>query len=301
MSVKVNVASNFPQIAEQLGSVSKDIETKYPLYVRQCAASICHELLRRSYPAVGNNPEALTGGTDGAMKQGEANIRRDVNQIFGAASDLRAGDLLMAGRADLLKNLNKQIDWKSDVLKLAWEEGDYNQLFQAFKKKGWQDGGYEFAEEPTLKLQASRRNPETGILKKPVKKVYVKSRGQIESFIQERIKSVGKMAGGWVQCLQALGRTPSGKMNGNGEGTVEIYGSGTTYGIVATNKNGDFSRMLSKTGLVEKVIQEEALKFTEKVREMIANSFRSQMGKGGGVGGTSVAKETDGLDTTGGS
>ena len=300
MSVKVNVTSNFPQIAGQLESVSKDIETKYPIYVRQCASNICHELLRRSYPAVGNKPESLTGGTDGAIKQGEANIRKDVNQMFGAISDLRVGDILMAGRGDLLSNLNNPIEWRSDVLKLAWERGDYKELFEAFKTAGWQAGEINYAEAPTLKLQDQVRNPQTGILKKPVKKVYVKSREQIESFIQERMKAVGKMSGGWVQCLRALGRSPSNNMNGNGEGAVDFYGSGPTYGVVATNKYGDFNKMLSNTGLAEGVVQEEGLKFTERVREMIANSFKSQMGKGGG-GSTSITKETEGINTTGGS
>lgn len=299
MSVKVNVTSNFPQIAGQLESVSKDLETKYPIYVRQCAANICHELLRRSYPAVGNDPSSLSGGTDGAIKQGEANIRKDVNQMFGAVSDLRVGDLLMAGRSDLLSNLNNPIEWRSDVLKLAWERGDYKELFHAFQTAGWQAGEINYAEAPTLKLQATMRSPQTGLLKKPVKKVYVRSQEHIESFIQERLKAVGKMAGGWVQCLRALGRSPSNNMNGNGEGSVDIYGSGSTYGVVATNKYGDFNSMLSKTGMAQGVVQEEALRFTERVREMVANSFKSQMGKS--VGGTSIAKETEGIDNTGGS
>ena len=288
MSTKVTVTSNFPQIADKFGEASDEIEKQYPLYVRQCAANICYELLKRTYPVVNNDPSSATGGTDQAIKQGEQNVRNDINQMFGTIDDLRVGDLVMAGRSDLLSNLNNPIEWQSPSLEKAWQTKDYTKLFYAFQKAGWEEGDVQIADAPTVEIQAGMRNPETGAMLRPVKKVYVKDRNQIESFIAERIKTVGKMAGGWVQCLEALGRKPTTTMNGNGEGSIEEVGSGTTYGVVATNTYGDFNQMLTKTGLTEKVVWEQGQKFTESVRAMIMSSMKKRMG-GGGAGTTTTS------------
>jgi hypothetical protein len=269
MDAKFTVDSK--QLNEALRGLGKSFESEFREIARGSARRVCEEYVKHSYPNVGNDPMNPMGNTDAAQKQGEKNLRKEVNSMFVPLDQMRVSELVLQ-KNDVVFNMNNPIQWRDEGLKRAWESRDMDTLYNAFSAidTGYnqQEGSYDYDEGSLFKEQDFKQFQYVDVPSVAIQqqmrgadgkwdgktKALVRNRQVIQQFIQKRMQDIGKMVNGWNECLRQLGGGAIYKMLGKGFGSVTVSDGGLTYNIV--NKNGDFNQMISKTG-VPKLIQLE--------------------------------------------
>ena len=278
MDAKFKVDSK--QLNEALRGLGKSFESEFSEIARGSARRVCEAYLKHSYPNVGNNPKNPMGNTEEAKKQGEKNLRKEVNSMFIPLDSMRVSDLV-AQKNDVVFNMNNPIDWRDEGLRKAWENRDMDTLYNAFQAidTGYnqKEGSYDYDEGslfkaqdyvkmqyvdvPTVALQQQMRGSDGKWDGRT--KMLVRNRQVVQAFIQARMKDIGKMVNGWNECLQQLGGGAIYKMLGKGFGSVRVSDGGLTYHI--NNKNGDFNKMISKTTVPKMIQQEEQMRLKAEV------------------------------------
>lgn len=278
--VTINVTSNIMEVAKDIKDGTDEVMKMLPNALKQYVVGVLKELLDKSYPAPGNDPTSGGGNTDAALKQGQDNLRAEINSAFTTWDKTSIGDLVMARNEAVLWNLNNQISWRNPRMQKAFDNRDINYLYEAFRSKGWQEPSNttDFQDEPNLQTHARLRDAQTGAILAGLKanknlRVSVRDRQVIENFILSRQQSIGTMAGGWIKALTALGYSATDKFGGNGHGGAEVKDGGLT--IKAYNRLGDYNGMISKDGIIENTVRthSEILKQTlQKEVDRILNS-----------------------------
>ena len=275
--IEITVTHNIRDFVNNLGLAQKKIEQRLPAYVRQCCADICTDLIKHSYPAEGNDIKSGKGGTYAAVNQGFENIKRDVWRGFTHTGNIKAGDAIMQRNADLIANLGNPIVWQNEGLKKAWESRNVDVLYKAFKQAGWEesDGKIHYVDVPTVSIYQKMRDPNTGAIKEALKhnkalRIHTPDKSKVDQIIAEKFKSVGKMAGGWVECLRQLSRmSPIVYPSKKGSGKVYAVGQGAEYGVIAVNEFGDFNGMVSRENIIEPIMQQRGQAFLRDVGNMV--------------------------------
>jgi hypothetical protein len=208
------------------------------------------------------------GNTLEALGMGVYNLQKDINSMFVPLDEVRVSTLV-AQRNELLWNLNNPIQWRDEALAKAWSARNMDALYNAFQSVNDNLGEYdydegamfkqqdfkqmEYSDRPTVALQMQARV--NGRWDKKTK-IAVKNRQVIESFIKERVRSIGKSANGWIECLKALGSSVAAVLPGKGKGSISKNGDQ----IVLNNPLGNPNGMVTRAGVMDKVIKEETVK-----------------------------------------
>jgi hypothetical protein len=94
------------------------------------------------------------------------------------------------------------------------------------------------------------------IMNNPSLRISVRDREAIEAYIMQKRLSIGKMVGGWIKALRALGNNYQSPFDENvGYGEASVTNGGLT--LRAFNLYGDFNYMISKWGIIEEVLKEQ--------------------------------------------
>jgi hypothetical protein len=277
MSINVTVSIDAKQVVQALGRIEGVMEKQFPLRTNAACVSICQGLMARTYPVVNNDPKTLTGGTDAGIKQGIHNVVKDVHSAFGLWRDIPVGSVIMSKNQDLLWNLDNPIDWYTPSLADAWEKRDFNTLFNTFQRAGWEaEDKVKTAEEATVPIYDKLRDS-SGKLKTDSRryggKVYVRSEASINSVIAQKVAHIGKMYGGWVDCIKDLRGITGAVDLGQGKGSATTTNAGLDIGISITNEYGDFNGMMSKTGEVDRVVNDEMRVLNQKIDSDIQDAI----------------------------
>lgn len=256
-------ASSFSKSIGELNAILK-IET--PRLVKECAISVCKAFMKHSYPAVGNDPETGQGGSQAAREQGEYNLQRDIHQMFVPLERYRVADFVHR-KDSVVFEMEDPIEWRSKSLEAAWKSENMDALYNAFSKTEESPYAKElkefpYAPEPTVALQRAVL-PFRG-----KRKIIVKNRQVIDDFAKERMKSIGRSANGWVECVESLGSTLETALLGTGAGRVTVSDGGAT--VTVENQFGDPNKMITKSGVVDKIITEETYTFAKEIRKALA-------------------------------
>lgn len=294
--MSATVTADTRAAVQSLGMFKGALYKIYPGVCDQRAMLICQQLYEHSYPAEGNDPGSGTGGTTSALEQGSANIEADINSMFVPGGRAMVGNLIMQRNFAAVWSIAPVISWRSESIQRAWDSRDNEALYNVFKNAGWEAGPkITFTDVPTETLYRKMRDKATGSVKKeilqnPDLRVHIRDQLTLNVFIANRIKTIGKMANGWLECVEALGGKAQQILPGKGKGDVKKTGSGMDYGVTCTNHHGDFNGMMSKTGVVEKVMtrQGELFKWDleRKVRNLIASIWSLNNNPAGGQPGS---------------
>lgn len=273
--VTVNVTTNAAVVAQNLGAGTQEMMDKLPYILRAFLVLTIRDLIDKSHPILGNDPRGEGGGTNPAFDQGLENLTKEINRAFTTWDNTKVGDLIMARNEAVLWSMNNPIDWRNPRLKKAWEKRDINYLYDTFKIAGWTENptAGNFVDQPTEELHDRMRDPKTGgiraeILKNPSLRISVRDREAIEAYIMQKKTSIGKMAGGWVKALRALGNNYPSPFDPNvGSGSASVSENGLT--LKASNSYGDFNYMISKWGIVEEVLKEQGMNMQNTLQREI--------------------------------
>lgn len=274
MSITYNVTTNAGAVAANIGAGKSELMARLPYIFRAFMVLTIRELLNKSYPILGNDPRGNGGNTNSAKDTGDENIEKEINRAFTTWDSTKVGDLIMAKNDTVLWTLNNPIQWRNPRLKRAWEKQDIDTLYDAFKAAGWSENPSlsSFVQEPTEDLHNAMRDPQSGgikseILKNPQMRISVRDREALEAFIIQRKLSVGKMAGGWVKALAALGHTVNTPFGNNGSGSAKVSSDGMK--LTANNKLGDFNSMVSRHGVIEDVLREQSVDMRNTLQQTV--------------------------------
>jgi hypothetical protein len=285
--VQVTVRTNALEVAKNIEKGTEEIMKMLPNALKEYVVEVCKELLNKSYPAPGNDPEAGGGNSDEAMKQGVDNLTAEINSAFTTWDKTMVGDLIMAKNEEVLWNLNNPIPWRSPRLQKAWDSKDINYLYETFARKGWTEPSevVNYQSDASDALHNKLRDPKSGAVLDAVKnnknlRISVRDRQVIESYILTRQKSIGTMAGGWVKALTALGAPVSSQFGGNGYGGATIKTGGLS--IHAYNSLGDYNKMISSLGIIEDTVRDKGEDLKKTIDDEIARILKANSTKSGG-------------------
>ena len=281
MAVTVSVKTDMAQLARRFATAGINVKTELPILVKRCAAETAEELLRMSYPAVNNNPLSKTGGTPGALAQGRKNIERDVNANYKPISAMAIGDVIMAREEQVLWSMSSAIQWNNPALKKAWERRDFERLYTAFQQAGWSeaDAGNRFVivdkpEDHIKKISENINQSMSAVASAPT---YVRDPNSIKNTILNKLKNVGKMAGGWYRACKALGHGAVYNLPHQGSGGATIKDGGMTVEIY--NEYGDYNGLISEKGIFDQVTPASGEKLAESAMGAVAKAFQAQQNK----------------------
>jgi hypothetical protein len=265
-------AKGIDELMADLKKLRGDIDLLIEPIVRAHTSALCYDLIKASEP-IGNGG----GGTGDARKVGEERLRKEIYRFFRPTSDLKFGQLLMAERWEALANYN----WTptSPSVREAKAKGDYKAMWDIFNKRGWKREEFEIVDFPTASLHRSARNS-TGSIKGG-RKVYVNNQDAIYSYYLRMRNDVGKMASGWWQIAQKLGKPSDGYFNtahhirkNIGTGTVKKVHKpmeGTSYTI--TNSLGNHNNMLVGSGGLDAAIAKRKRLFEKALRDALTKAI----------------------------
>lgn len=285
--VQVNVKTNAAEVANNIKGGTDEIMKMLPNALKEYVVECVKELLKKSYPAPGNDPTNGGGGTAAAVDQGKDNLAAEINSAFTTWDNTKVGDLIMAKNEAVLWNLNNPIAWRNPRLERAFNTKDIDTLYRAFAGAGWVENEDKTNYQPDIStdMHAKARDPASGAILAAVKnnkqlRISVRDRQAIESYIITKQKSIGTMAGGWIKALSALGSPVADPFGGAGAGGATISNKGLT--IKATNELGDYNGMISRHGIIEAVVREKGDDLKEKLDKEIDRILKaSAKGKGG--------------------
>lgn len=255
------VRTNVGEFAKNLEKIKGKFVKIIPDCTNRCAIEVCKGFLEHSYPAVDNDPKTGQGGTAQAYAQGKSNIAREMAFMFTKVSNALIGNLVMQGNQSAVWAMKHQIVWKSESIQRAWESENFSALKFIFKRAGWKAGPkVYFASKPTKELHNAMRDKVTGSIREDVKKnpalrIHLTDRETLQTFIESRFKSIGKMANGWDDCIKELGGTPTSVLPGKGSGVVKKWGEDASYGVKVTNNYGDFNGMISRSKVADDIVK----------------------------------------------
>lgn len=236
------------QLLAELRRLRIDIDKVVEPVVKRHTSALCYDLIRNSEPmgAMGQ------GGTAAARQLGEERLRKEIYRFFRPTSDLKFGQLLMAGQWDALVDY----DWEpqSPSVREMKAKGDYKSMWEIFNRNGWKREPVEVVDEPSVVLHNSARNDKGSI--KGNRKVYVKRQEAIYDYFLKLRRDVGNMASGWWSIAQRLGKPADGYFNtahhirkNLGTGTIRrevIPFQGASYTI--ENSLGNYGGFLTESG-----------------------------------------------------
>lgn len=281
MAVNVSVKTDFAQLARRFATAGKDINKELPILVKKCAAETAEELLRMTYPAVNNNPLSKTGGTPSALAQARKNIERDVHANYKPVAELKIGAILMAREESVLWTMPTTIHWRNPALKKAWERRDFERLYSAFREAGWREAdiGNKFTvvDRPEESIQKITSDINQSLSAAQGAPTYVRDPASIKATILNKLKSVGKMAGGWYRACKALGQGTVYNLPHQGSGGANITDGGMTVEVY--NEYGDYGGLISEKGIFEKVTPASGEKLAESTMGAVAKAFQAQQNK----------------------
>ncbi len=273
------------QLVDFMRKASAKLRVEAFKVTKDASIETAQELIKHSFPAPGNNPLTGQGNTVEAKKQGEYNVRKDIESMFIPLDDFRVADLVLQKNRAVF-SMNNPIEWRSEGLRKAWENQDMDTLYNAFSRGGgetaedWDEQDYQEKAKMAASLdylgspsvQAQRSMMSRGRWDRQSKAI-VDNRAVVEKFIMQRLQSVGKSVNGWIDCLRQLGGRANSVMPARGQGTVKMTVSPEVQ-ITFSNPNGDPNGMLSATGAFQKVEQIVAPSFQKKAEEMLDRVFK---------------------------
>ena len=266
--IKPKVELDAKPLGIRMSSMSKFYQEKYLGIMREGARDVAEGIVRHSYPAPGNDPLAGQGNTAAARKQGEENVRGEITSMF-IPMDRYSLSAFIKQRNEVVFMMANPIEWRSDVMKRAWQSRDMDKLYESFKKNDFVNSESEppdvpYVETPTIGVQQSmmkngRWDGKSSVL--------VRNRRVVEAFVAQRLKSVGKSVNGWVDICKQLKGNVMKVMQGKGYGVAKLtkVQDGEVY--VLKNPNGNPNGMMDKS--IQKVLQEEQPSFRAKVDAFI--------------------------------
>jgi hypothetical protein len=281
MAVNVAVKTNMAELSKRFATAGMDINRELPILVKRCAAETAEELLRMSYPAVNNNIHSKTGGTPSAMAQARKNIERDVNANYKPIAELKIGAILMAREEQVLWSIPSTIHWRNPALKKAWDNRDFERLYGAFRKAGWTEAdiGHRFSivDKPEDSIQKISENINQSMAAVGMAPTYVRDPASIKTAILNKLKNVGKMAGGWFRACKALGQATVYNLPHQGSGGAKITDGGMTVEVY--NEYGDYGGLISEKGVFDEVTPASGEKLKESAMGAVAKAFQAQQNK----------------------
>lgn len=284
MSINVTVdVRNVGEVVRNLGNIEKEMKKKFPERVRKTMIWICQRFLSQTYPLVKNDPKNHTGGSPEAIQQGVQNIVRDVNNAFGTWDEIKIGNVIMAKRQDLLWNMNNPIDWRSPELEKAWQLRDFNTLYKAFERSGWDAGDVVKVDETAKPAVYEKLRDSSGRLKASVhrhsnERIFVKNKNSVDDLIAKKVAHIGKMSGGWIKAIRGIGGTTTGISLHGGSGGSKMVGNGLDIGAYAYNDYGDFNGMMQRNGVAGAIITDEFDKLKTKTEQDIQDAILNASG-----------------------
>jgi hypothetical protein len=253
----------------------------YEKMMAEVALENATALYKHSFPAPGNDPLKGNSGGPEAYQQGQYNLTKDINSMFYPIGNHSVRDLVgMRNRA--VFQIDNPIQWQDPDLEKAWQAQDMDILFMAFQTLGTDTGESDYLnlektnfnevsadtvnyiETPNEEIhQSSMRNGRWDGRTKTA----VRSRAAIQTFLSQKMKSIGRSANGWVDCIKKLGGQINALMPGKGLGTVDIKRDATGIKYVLTNAYGNPNGMADDA--IAKVIQETNATFIRKTKELV--------------------------------
>jgi hypothetical protein len=276
-------ASGMAEMFRAFGNVWKK---EYARILRSNAADTAEQLALRSYPTPTGKPQDGMGNTTEAQRRGEANVRRDLYKMFRPLDSFSVRELVRQKNMAVFELANP-IDWRDDDLRKAWEGRDMETLYNTFSRLTTHVGEadeFEYGEQeeqlegipyvPQPSIQDQRKMMSNGRWDGR-SKMLVKNRQVLAKFVAERIKSVGKMANGWVLAALKLGAGGRVRhiMTGKGEGDAKFKTKKGGGEWILTNKHGDPNGMM--TQVIQEVAAEQLMKLSAAAKALTAKAAQA--------------------------
>lgn len=283
------VTTNIPELQAAWTKFDRLLIAALPDLVKEALKYEVEELIKYTPPIKGNQLGQPLGGTAEAKKQGEANVARDIDMMFRPLQYTSLGDLVMARNEDAVWAYDNMI-FESKRLQKAWDTRNMDELYHAFESNGWEytEEDFDYVEDLTeadaVGARAEYRN-NSGAMADAFKnnrsvRTLVKNQKTIEAVKKLRQATVGKMVGGWVKVLKALGGTPKENFGGNGIGIIKSTGFGTTKPMMtADNPHADYNNIMANMGILPRIASEAEkrtkIALQKKIDEIIKKTSNS--------------------------
>jgi hypothetical protein len=290
--MNVNLSGNAKPLAFQMKAQQDAFKAGYFEVMRNVAMSTAKSLLNHSYPAPGNDLKLGMGNSQEAFEQGKYNLRRDIESIFYPLNKHSVRELAMS-RDPVLWQLDNPIEWRDPDLKRAWESRNMDIMFNTFATLGTDVGEQDVFNQEITNF-ASVEAEKVNYIASPTAEIHekakvngawdkktrfaVRDRAAIESFIAQKIRSIGKSANGWVDVIKKLGGQVGQALPGRGIGDVKLNQSGNQISYDMENAYGDPNGMVTKSGVLTKVMDEEQKKADALFQDLIKRVTSIQAG-----------------------
>ncbi len=260
------VTTNIPELQAAWTKFDKLLIAALPDLIKEALKYEVEELIKYTPPIKNNQLGQPLGGTSDAKKQGEANVARDIDMMFRPLAYEALGDLVMARNEEAVWEYDKMV-FESARLQKAWESKNMDALYRAFESSGWEytEEDFDYVENLTEERVVQTRalfKDNSGAMADAFKnnhsvRTLVKNQKSIEAVKKLRQATVGKMVGGWVKILRALGGSPKESFNNNGVGILKSSGFGTTRPTMsADNPHADHNNIMQDMGILPKITAE---------------------------------------------
>ena len=238
------------------------------------------EHLRREAAQIAGKFAQNTPPLNTSLSNAEAKVEADINKIFKPLQDIPFGELVMARNfsAALAYNFN----FESASLREAMNDQNWSLVFGAFERSGWaaKPMAVSIVSKPSKSLHRQGRGA-NGVVKKTFHISGPKddAKRQIDEYVAQAKKAIGKMAGGWVRCyvgLKGNGMSFPSNYSMTGDGSFKIV-RGREPAVMIKNKYANFNGYMSKSSSkFNKIIEHGQRKVLTNVTKDLMKEFKKR-------------------------
>lgn len=190
-----------------------------------------------------------------SKKDAEENIKSDINLIFRPLEDIPFAELVLAKQWPAVTAYN--FEFKSDGLRKAYEDGNWEKIYDAFYKNGqstwsaYSGPDINLVKTPSSKFHKMGRDKDGRLNKRRFHVTGTRDDAQakIDEYVHFAASAIGQMAGGWVSCyvkLEGTGYSLPLDYATKGKGYVKTKWWGEDKEVEIRNNLGNFGGFIDQ-------------------------------------------------------